>query len=92
MSRLSSVLLALFMLFVTLTACTTEQDYCRAFCQRAGECENCGGVVDIDGCIDECKDLDTDTQKLLVNCYKGDCENIFNCSEIIGETRPSPCY
>ncbi|MBU1241465.1 hypothetical protein KKF84_12485 [Myxococcota bacterium] len=84
--------IAALVVSVFLISCTTEQDYCRAFCQRAGECENCGGVVDIDGCIDECKDLDTDTQKLLVNCYKGECENIFNCNDIIGQERPSPCY
>ena len=84
----------LFFLFFTfsLLGCTSETDYCRAYCQRAGECLNCGGDIDIDGCIDECKDLDRDTQEDLVNCYKGECENIFICDEIIGQESPSPCF
>ena len=77
---------------VLFFACTSETDYCRAYCQRAGECEQCGGVVAIDECVDECKDLDLDTQKKLVDCYKGECENIYICDQIIGTTRPSLCY
>jgi len=72
-------------------SCSSETDYCKAYCQKAGECIECGGEIDMDGCIDECKSLDTDTQKKLVNCYKGDCENIFICDEIIGTKKPSPC-
>ncbi len=75
-----------------LISCTSETDYCRAYCQRAGECEQCGGVVAIDECVEECKDLDFETQKKLVDCYKGECENIYICDQIIGTTRPSPCY
>ena len=84
--------LLVFMLLGLFAGCTSETDYCRAFCQRAGECENCGGNVDIDGCIEECKDLPRETQEKLVDCYKGDCENIFMCEDIIGTQRPSPCY
>ncbi len=76
----------------SMWACTSEADYCRAYCQRAGECEQCGGVVAIDECVDECKALDSETQKKLVDCYKGECENIYICDQIIGTTRPSPCY
>ncbi len=84
--------LLFFVLLLLLSSCETEKDYCRAFCQRAGECENCGGSIDMDGCINECADLETSVQKKLTNCYKGGCENIFNCAAIIGQQRPSPCY
>lgn len=85
-------ILSFVLLVCLLLSCTSETDYCRAYCQRAGECEQCGGLIDIDGCVQECKDLDLDTQKKLVDCYKGECENIFICDQIIGTMRPSPCY
>ncbi|MBN2723550.1 MAG: hypothetical protein JXR95_05700 [Deltaproteobacteria bacterium] len=77
---------------VSFSSCASESDYCRAFCQKAGECADCGGLVDMDGCIDECLSLDDETKKKLVDCYKGDdCYNYFMCSQIIEQTPPSPC-
>jgi len=90
--KFATLLFVISFSFLFFSSCTSETDYCRAFCQKAGECENCGGNVDINGCIDECKTLDTETQKKLVDCYKGECENIFICNDIIGTQRPSPCY
>ncbi|MBU1221093.1 hypothetical protein KKF34_01305 [Myxococcota bacterium] len=85
------LLFSSLLVVVFLFSCTSETDYCRAFCQKAGECANCGGVVDIDGCIDDCKNLDDETQEKLVDCYKGECENYFMCADIIGQNPPSPC-
>jgi hypothetical protein len=93
MKRFFLIIIALFTI-----SCTNEIDYCRAFCQKAGTCYDCGGEVDMDGCINECKSLDTSIQKKLVDCYdvdEQDCSQMFLCSEIIDEldatSIPSPC-
>ncbi len=90
-SLISGIVVATVMLSGSLTGCSTEEDACRAYCQRAGECSSCGGDVDIDACVEECRELPTDAKKKLPDCYKGECENIFICSDIIGTDAPSPC-
>ncbi len=85
------VCLLTFCSVLFLFSCTPETEYCRAYCQRAGECEQCGGEIDIKGCIRDCKDLSREQQEKLVDCYKGECENIYICDLILGVPRPTPC-
>ncbi len=73
-----------------LAGCDDESDYCLAYCEKAAECLDCGGSVDLDRCQDECVDLTIAQQKKLANCAK-DCENILACRQIAGFMPPTPC-
>jgi len=85
------LVLALGALGGLATGCDDESDYCRAYCEMAADCLDCGGAgADIKKCENECVDLSFSEQKALSNCAK-DCGNVLACRQIAGFIPPTPC-
>ena len=70
--------------------CFDESDACRAYCEKAAECLDCGGNISLDQCQNQCLDLSIDEKKALGDCAT-DCPNIYACRDLTGFQPPTPC-
>lgn len=93
MSRFRTIIvLVLFFgaLGVAISGCFDESDACRAYCEKAAECLDCGGNVSLEQCQNDCMDLSIDQKKKLGDCAT-DCANIYACRDLTGFQPPTPC-
>jgi hypothetical protein len=80
------------LLLATTATCTDDQDLCKAFCQQAAECLECGGTTaNLDRCYDVCSnDLTIEEKKGLSSCTQ-DCANMRSCPAFTAHPDLNPC-